>query len=522
MKKFISIILLSIVLIVLNPSKFKEVDEYNHYWITDSIHTGRGITIHQGLLIGIRNNREAQFFYGKEGIDGFYSPYGPFLSFLNIPKYYAGHLFSKYLGLENAEREMFLWYSSIFLNCILLIIMLFIFYNVQVKYKKSDSPYIVLMMVMSSLLLYYAQSFYSEILLSFLILISFLFLLFRKQEAYFFLSGFFYGLAIITKINAVIFAPCFLLYIWLGEKDKRVFYKKSLMFFLPVLFFIMFYLNYNFVRFGSFFDFGYPEVDEFGEAMNVFVLNPFRGLYGLLLSPGKGIIFYFPLIVFYLINIGHFLRKEKNITIFSLSIGIISVIFHSFWKHFEAGTCFGSRFLVPGIAVVIFNMVVVGDFKEIFDKYKFQKWLFIFLVAGGLIVNIGGSLINFSHYAVNVDGNYYTGPGDMTIRMNLPEEMWKFAGDYNLGFNPFFGMYGYLWENIRENPEVCDVDFDYDSIYIASFEFHCFGKDLDISFIRFYKIGMSIGNIMMIYIYSILIISIIIIFLRRIFMILSS
>ncbi len=504
MKRYTVFLLFIILLSLINPAKFKEIDEYNYYWVTDSLFSGKGITIHQGLLLGIRNNRQGQFFYGKEGIDGFYSPYGPLMSFIACPTYYISHIMSGYLELNEVQREVLLWYSSIMLNIFLLLIIVYLLYYVHKLSSEKSSAVMMVLLVSGSLLLYYTQTFYADILLSFLVMASFLFMILKREDTYYFLSGFFFGLSVVTKINALIFAPCFLLYLWLEERDKKLLFKKLFMFFLPVMFFLMFYLNYNYVRFGSLFDFGYPEVDEFGESMNVFIGNPIRGMITQAFSPGKGIIFYFPMIILYLINIKKYIKKNRNITLFCLSTVIVSLVFYSFWKHYEGGTCFGSRFLVTGVLMVLFNIAVAGNLKEMLYNTRVKRYLFIFLLTAGIIVNLGGSLVDFSYYSINVNGHYYTGPDDPEIQSRLPEYLWRFAGDYNTGFSPFFGMYGYMLKNFRDlgDIEQCALDYDYDRLYISSFEYGCFGRDLDVSAVNLYKTGMGFKKIIGIYLFS--------------------
>ncbi len=523
MKRYLWFFLLIVMLILLNPAKFKEIDEYNYYWVTDSLFSGKGITIHQGLLLGIRNNRQGQFFYGKEGKEGFYSPYGPFLSFANFPVYYISHLLSRYLGLDNARREVLLWYSSIMLNGVLMAVLIYLLYFLHGRNGGDERSPAMGFIAAGSLLLYYSQTFYADILLSFLVLISFLFLLSRKEETYYFLAGFFFGLSLVTKINSVIFAPCFVLYLWLEERDRRVLLKRLFMFFLPVFFFVMFYLNYNYVRFGSLFDFGYPERDEFGESMNVFVANPFRGLFAMLFSPGKGVIFYFPVILLYLVNIKRFLEKRRSITLFTLSVMAVSLVFYSFWKHYEGGTCFGSRFLATGVLMVLFNIAVAGDLRKTLFDTSMKRYVFLFLATAGIVVNLGGSLVDFSYYSINIDGHYYTGPDDPDIKRQVPEHLWKFAGDYNTGFSPFFGMYGYLIKNAVDLGKIsrCGQAGDYDRLYIASFEYDCFGRDMDISPVNFYKSGIKTGDMLIIYIYSVLVFMAVLLISKRILLVLS-
>src|ERR671911_2030362 len=111
----------------------------------------------------------------------------------------------------------------------------------------------------------------------------------KTRYAYCVLSASLFGLSVIASPISGLFIPAYIIcsIVYLRRNKKLLL---SFLVTLVVLLIITALLNY--IRFGSFSEFGY------GAQYGAFSLNrEWQGLLGLLLSPGKGVIFYFPAIV---------------------------------------------------------------------------------------------------------------------------------------------------------------------------------------------------------------------------------
>jgi hypothetical protein len=119
---------------------------------------------------------------------------------------------------------------------------------------------------------------------------------------------------------------------------------------LPILLSLLLYLFSNWWRFGNISQSGYE-----GEGWS----TPFlAGLYGLTLSPAKGIIFYSPLIIlatFGLIRLGQ--RGFSAEVTLILALFITQLLIYSAWWAWEGGWVWGPRFLVPTLPFMIMGLL---------------------------------------------------------------------------------------------------------------------------------------------------------------------
>lgn len=134
-----------------------------------------------------------------------------------------------------------------------------------------------------------------------------------------FAAGLCLGLAILVRTDSLLLLPLF----WSDWKGM----KKLALGLAPFIFLLLFF---NWYRFGS------PFLDGHGQDPAI-AIEPFKGgIPGLLLSPGKGLLYYAPLCVFAL-----FFQKDWKLwTPFALSL-----VFHGMLHDWSGGTGWGPRFL---------------------------------------------------------------------------------------------------------------------------------------------------------------------------------
>jgi hypothetical protein len=127
--------------------------------------------------------------------------------------------------------------------------------------------------------------------------------------------------------------------------------------------------------------------------------NGWRGLIGLLVSPGVGLIFYFPLAI--LLPLGAKYMYKENRPLFFLCTYIIvanwiyvgTLSFGSEPIAWSGGVAWGPRYLIP---VLPFIMIILGNIFFHLNK-KVWKLFVIVLCAAGFYVNLTGILIWFQY-----------------------------------------------------------------------------------------------------------------------------
>lgn len=229
----------------------------------------------------------------------------------------------------------------------------------------------------------YARFFFSEPLFTACLLLA-AFAIFRQRPL---LAGLAAGYALATRLAGGVLLPVLLLYGWLKGFRSRDYWR---MFggLLPGIALVL--LN-NWVRFHSLLEHGYA-ADE-GFTGNLLV-----GLYGLLLSPGKSVFLYVPLLLAFPFALLPFLRRFQAE---ALLVGLMSLVLltqSAWWWMWWGGWGWGPRFLVP---LMPFWVLTIGILLE---QPGWRRLLGGVLFPLSLLVNLLGILVNFNTYLIALTG----------------------------------------------------------------------------------------------------------------------
>lgn len=207
----------------------------------------------------------------------------------------------------------------------------------------------------------YSGTLFSEPLATLFVLVS-LFLLIKERPKPLY-AGIFLGLATMTHITSILFAPFFFIYLIL---KKRKIAEYLIGFAIPLLLLGL----YNYIRFGNLFETG-RTADLFGESRYIYshFVAPWRGLYGLLFSAGKGLFVYSPALILGLIGWRSLHRKDRVLS-FTLIGAIASrILFIASRSDWPGGFCLGPRYLLP--ILPFFTLPVAPWLDELITKKKY-------------------------------------------------------------------------------------------------------------------------------------------------------
>ncbi len=146
-------------------------------------------------------------------------------------------------------------------------------------------------------------------------------------------------------------------------------------------------LAYNSVRYGNPFVFGYE-----GEG---FTTPLATGLYGLLISSGKGIIWFAPPVLltpFALVALWR--GGDPRLRAETLAIGVqaaVVLVFHALWSSWEGNIAWGPRLILPLVPLLLWPLGALAS-----GVHARRAWWL--LGAVGLLVNIPGALIDQFYY----------------------------------------------------------------------------------------------------------------------------
>ena len=114
------------------------------------------------------------------------------------------------------------------------------------------------------------------------------------------------------------------------------------LFVTPLLFAGGLLLWYNQARFGNAFDTGYHF--DAGEG---FTAPVWQGLWGLLISPYRGVFWFTPLFIASMVAFPSFLRRHPHQAFATAAVSLLLVLEYSMWWMWWGGFAWGPRFLVP-------------------------------------------------------------------------------------------------------------------------------------------------------------------------------
>jgi hypothetical protein len=274
----------------------------------------------------------------------------------------------------------------------------------------------------------YAKLDFAQPLAALLLLLAFYFLLRAREEGLRMAAGagLSYGALVLTRPELVLLAPLLAGFLFFSTKPASPSSEKNrdpwiqlLGFGLPLLGFFVLNGAINALRFGSWFSFGYSPGSEF-------TLAPARiltALAGNLASPGRGILFFFPLSILALAGLRR-LRGTHPLFAWTLAAYLAgSLILYSAWKDWGAGISWGPRFFIPLVPYLALLGLINPGGPHPRRRSKLPLLVSLLVVLGG-IAALQGLLFNF------VD--FYTD-------FNLPPAVVD-RGDYNFSFlnSPIF------------------------------------------------------------------------------------
>jgi hypothetical protein len=230
-----------------------------------------------------------------------------------------------------------------------------------------------------------------------------LFLIFSKNKNFIPYAGFFLGMAVWNRPTNVIIALPLAVYTFLKYKNS---YRKSIVLFIILgVIPISLMCLYSQIYLGSFFALGQGRSSM---EINRFDNNFFSGFVGLLISPSHGLFVFSPIFLFSFAFLGYMLFSKKSDPIYkywALSI-IIFLSFYSKYFRWWGGHCFGYRYLIELIPLLIISLAVCWE--EVIIKNRILKVVFSGFLLISVYIHFLGAFVypsGFSSHPNDVDFN---------------------------------------------------------------------------------------------------------------------
>ncbi|HEU5195711.1 MAG TPA: hypothetical protein VFW70_13285 [Methylomirabilota bacterium] len=141
----------------------------------------------------------------------------------------------------------------------------------------------------------------------------------------------------------------------------------------------------NAALFGNALDFGYPATVEGGRRMIGFDTPVTVGLFAFMLSPGKSMLLFAPLLVLAPWALPRAWRRSRALAVLMLAPLVALLAFYSRYTQFDGGYSFGPRYLIPGIWLLGLSLGFVVK-----DGSPALRRIAAVLVLAGALVNVIG------------------------------------------------------------------------------------------------------------------------------------
>ena len=360
------------------------------YLLTENIVEHKSLMLHNDLKgiseinFDIKKYFTQQFKWQHNGEEinqipsSMYIAAAPLLSIISIPFYFLGAI----IGISETQVVPY------FVNSIILALTSTTVFVFGVKMFDSKQIAFLLAIITSvcSFLWAYVDSFFQQPLLG-LVLVSSCFFIYlahkTKKHRFYLLGGILTSTLLLSHPSGIIFIPGILVYVLIGLKSEFSKIKYYFFGFVPTIALVA-YLN--FYRFGSLTDFGYGIHQGFTRH------EYFEGIYGLIFSPGFGLIINFPLFVLFPVAIYFLYKKDKILSVLFAYIFIVTWIYFGTlpdgdWHGFGG---WGPRYLVPIVPILV---IPIGIIIKKFSDKNLVRSLVVVLSSIGFFVNLLGTLV---------------------------------------------------------------------------------------------------------------------------------
>jgi len=320
--------------------------------------------------------------YGAWGVDGrYYAQYGVGQSLLAVPFYVLGRWVYQLTHWGTADFASRV--GVMLLNPLVLALVGGVVYQLAQKlgYGPGAALGVALVVCLATPLWVYSKTFFSEPLVALAFVVAALAAVWGDQgsAAGWAICGAALGMAALIKPVTLAVPPAFLAYA-ASHRHRRG--QALALVAGPILLAIIGVAIYNAVRFGSPLDTGYRTA-----AWNV---PPWVGLYGLLLSPGKGLIWYCPPIVLGLAGWIPLARRQPRAAKLLVGASILYLLVHSAYNHWHGGGAWGPRLVLPIVPLLVLPLA------EWLQRPVRQNWARLALAAvlvAGFVIQLPAVLV---------------------------------------------------------------------------------------------------------------------------------
>lgn len=344
--------------------------------------------------------------FGREG--ELYSRKGLGLSLLAVPLAWLGLVVRQWGAVQ----------TTLLLNSFVTALtgVLVLLYAELLGYSPGTSLMAVLFFGLGTMAWPYAKYFFSDPLAGLGVFASAYFLLRYKEVSSLFspfLAGAGLGLAVVTRLANAVTIPLFLalLIVYSGYRPPQAGWRKGarrvrnmlvvgwkplLLFLLPLSLSVLLVGGYNYLRFGDIWQTGYRPEESFSAPL-------MQGVLGLLISPGRGLFLYSPILALTIIAFPTFFRRHRLEAGFGLLLFLAYLLLYGKWFMWHGGFAWGPRFMVPTIPFLVLAMAPLLEGLWKGSRSAFYQAAVVSFLLFSLAVQLLGLSVPFGLYQMTLE-----------------------------------------------------------------------------------------------------------------------
>jgi hypothetical protein len=343
--------------------------------------------------------------YGAWGSDGrYYAQYGVGQSLLAVPFYLLGRGVYRLAGWGT---EGFVTRAAVMLlNPLALSVLGGVLYSLarRLGYGKGAAAGIALMACLATPLFVYSKTFFSEPLVALALAVAVLAALegSERSTGAWVNCGAASGAVVLIKPVALVVAPVFLAFAALRREGR---WRALALLAWPLALALAGAGCYNLARFGSPFDTGYRTA--------AWDVPLWVGLPGLLLSSGKGLLWYCPPAMLGLAGFVPLARRRPRAVMLLGCVSGLYLLLHSIYNHWHGGGSWGPRLILPIVPLLI---LPAAEWLQRPPRRAWGRLALALLVVLGFVVQLPAILVQPVR-ALNVLYTRSASPTEYTLRM---------------------------------------------------------------------------------------------------------
>ncbi|MBI5564946.1 MAG: hypothetical protein HY870_08630 [Chloroflexi bacterium] len=341
-------------------------------------------------------SRELLTTWAVPGRDGqLYPQFAPGQSLVAIPLYLIGRLFG---GAPSLSAVLLTRFTTSLFNPILIALTgwLLALFAARLNFSPRLSMAVGLAYALGSMALPYTRTYFGEPLIAFMIVLA-AYALYRVKaeridrvdiDRWLLVSGSALAIAIFARERSAIMVPAFLIYTAsiIGREWRR-----WVLWLLPTAIVGLLIGLMNWSRYGSPLIFGFSALQH-----TTFNTPLLLGLYGLLLSPGKGLLFYNPIVWAGLIGLVSMWRRRRAEAVLLILIIVAEIGFFAVYEFWTGGWNWGPRYILPIVPLLI---LAAGAWVQA-NPTRVRRASVGALIVIGVAVNLPAVVVDHSRYLV--------------------------------------------------------------------------------------------------------------------------